>query len=153
MPIAGDPLGTFGHWVTPRLATGGALVDPASVQALRLAGVTGLVNTQAERDDSGLVPDLAYLWNGVADDAQPKDASWFARSLEFALPLLARPGQRLYVYCGAGSNRGPSTAYAILRAVGFPPALALSTIQNTRMGAVVAYAADADHAIELLGYG
>jgi hypothetical protein len=152
MPRAGEPLGTIGHWITTRLATGGALLEPASIATLSLGGITALINTQAERDDSALVDGFVYVWNGVADDGLAKPVSWFETSIQFGLSVLARPGQRVYVYCGAGSNRGPSTAYAILLAMGLEQNLALDLILAGRPGAQVAYRGDAERAVVELGY-
>ena len=57
-----------------------------------------------------------YLFNLDDDDGEPKPIAWFLRSLEFALPLPAKPTTRLYAHCAAGVNRGPSTLYSVMRA-------------------------------------
>lgn len=156
MPNPGDALGTFATWITPRLATGGSISsDQRNVQILKDAGVTWIVDCQIETDDSKVLAlaGFAYLFNGVPDDGQPKGADWFSRTLAFALPLLAQPNQRGLLHCAAGINRGPSSLYAVLRAVGVPPQEAMSLLKIARPQVNVAYAADVDRAIPGLGYG
>ena len=154
--MTGEALGAFGNWITPRLATGGAIGgDPQNVLVLHMAGVTAIIDCQAELDDSPVLAQsgMAYLYNPTQDDGQTKSPFWFARSLSFALPLLAQPHQMIYAHCAAGVNRGPSTLYAILRAVGIPPDQAMAMLKAARPQVNVAYAKDADTAIPQLGYG
>ena len=142
-------------YVTARLATGAAITGPADAAALAAAGLTAVIDCRDDLDDAPYLAGagLTYLWNPTADDGQPKPASWFAASLAFALPLLAQPGQRVYAHCAAGINRGPSTAYAIMLALGWDPAAAEALIRAARPQVGLAYAADARAAIPLLGYG
>jgi hypothetical protein len=90
-----------------------------------------------------------YLFNPAADDGQPKPVDWFQRSLRFAMPILARPGWIVYVHCYDGINRGPSTAYAILRAQGLSPWQARLLIDFNRPIDVAGlrYAGDAEKAL------
>jgi len=66
-------------------------------------------------------------------------------------PHLA-PG--LYCHCAAGINRGPSTAYAILIALGLRHHEARAMIVTHRPQTIVGmrYADDAERAITALGY-
>ena len=140
-------------FITPRLATGAALSGPADVEALQQAGVTHVIDCRAEFNDAPLLgPNFQYLWNGVPDDGQPKPASWFQRSIQFALPALALPHVRVYAHCAAGVNRGPSTAYAIMLAEGWIGDAAAALIEQKRPQAKIGYRADADAAIPVLGY-
>jgi hypothetical protein len=140
-------------FVTVRLATGAAISTPDDVSALAAAGVTAVIDCRAEFDDGPLLAgQFAYLWNGTEDDGTTKDPSWFARSLAFGLPLLAQPHQRVYCHCAAGRNRGPSTAYAVMRALGWGSADAEATIRAARPQVELAYKDDADAAIAVLGY-
>lgn len=142
--------------ITPRVATGGLLSSAADVATLAAAGITDIIDvTDAENDTAWLGQSgLGYLYNPTADDGQPKPVSWFAASLAFALPLIAQPHKMIYAHCSAGCNRGPSTAYAILRAVGWDAADALTLIHTKRPATVggIRYAPDADAAIVSLGY-
>ena len=141
-------------FVTGRLATGAAISGPDDVQALKSAGITHIIDCRAEFDDGQLLASsgLAYLWNGTDDDGQPKPPAWFAASLAFALPALAQPHVKAYAHCAAGVNRGPSTAYAILRATGLAADTAAQIIRATRPQVGLRYAGDADIAITALGY-
>jgi dual specificity phosphatase 3 len=144
-------------FVTARLATGAAVSSPDDVTALTDAGVTHVIDCRAEFDDGPLfagVPGVQYLWNPTPDDGQhPKPLEWFTGSLEFALPALIQPRARVYAHCAAGVNRGPSTAYAIMRALGWTASAARAAITAARPQAQIAYADDADRAIAMLGYG
>jgi hypothetical protein len=143
------------NFITPRLATGGAIVDERFVHALINAGVTHVIDCTDAENDSELMrrhPTLKYLHNPTADDGKHKPPSWFAASLRFALPAFAEPHAKVYAHCTSGHNRGPSTAYCIMRALGWDAATALALVKAKRPGATVAYAADADAAIAALGY-
>lgn len=142
--------------ITGRFFTGGGINTPADVQAILLAGITHVIDCRAEQDDSPLFAGtgITYLWNGVADDGLSKGDEWFARSLSFALPTLMVPNRKVLSHCAAGRNRGPSTCYALMRAVGFDPSEALGMIHIKRpitLGGI-AYSGDADRAIKALGY-
>ena len=141
-------------FVTGRLATGAAISSPDDVQALKSAGITHIIDCRAEFDDGQLLASsgLTYLWNGTDDDGQPKPPAWFAASLAFALPSLAQPHVKVYAHCAAGVNRGPSTAYAILRATGLAADTAAQIIRAARPQVGLRYAGDADTAVTALGY-
>lgn len=142
------------NFVTDRVATGAAVSSPDDVRLLYAAGVTHVIDCRREFDDTPLFADakMMVLWNGTDDDGQPKPADWFQRSLAFALAALAQPKMKVYAHCAAGVNRGPSTAYAILRAVGFTPAQAEKVIRAARPQVGLRYKGDADTAIGVLGY-
>ena len=118
-------------------------------------GVTHCIDCRAEFDDAPLFagnPNISYLWNGVRDDGIPKPTIWFQKSLDFALSALASPRHKVYAHCLAGRNRGPSTAFAIMLALGWLPQDARDLIKKNRPVAGIAYAADAERAIKELGY-
>ena len=142
-------------FVTGRLATGGGITTDQDVQALVKAGVTHIIDCRLDFDDSVLLrthPSLSYLWNGTADDGQPKPPEWFGKSIAFALDALSHPKANVYVHCKAGVNRGPSTTYAILRAFGMAGQLAESLIRKARPQVGLAYKNDANKAVAILGY-
>ena len=141
-------------FVTERLATGAAIGSADDVQQLIAAGITHVVDCRAEFDDGQLLASsgLHYLWNPTQDDGQHKLPEWFGTSLSFALPAIPVVGAKVYAHCAAGVNRGPSTAYCIMRALGWPAAAAEATIRAARPQVGLAYKADADTAIAALGY-
>jgi hypothetical protein len=142
-------------FVTLRVATGAAINDASDVNALVSAGITHVIDCRWEFDDVHIFADhpyIVYLYNGVLDDGFSKPDSWFAKSLSFALPALAMPHVKIYAHCAAGVNRGPSTAYAILRAQGFDAITAERQIRIARPQVRLAYKSDADRAVLNLGY-
>lgn len=154
MPAAGDPIGTFGNFVTARLATGGALTGPNDVAALTAAGITHVIDCRDDFNDGPLLAqNFQYLFDPTADDGQLKPPEWFQSGIAFALQALSQPDNRVYAHCKAGVNRGPSMCYAILRAFGWSAADAMTTIKTARPVAQVAYSANADSAVQSLKYG
>jgi protein-tyrosine phosphatase len=153
VPPPGQPVGSFGNFITPRLATGGALTGPADVDALQAAGITHVIDCRVEFDDGTLLAQrFRYLYDPTPDDGNPKPPSWFQPGIAFGLQALSQPGNRLYAHCTAGVNRGPSMCYAIMRAFGWSSADAMSTIKTARPVAQVRYSNDADAAIVTLAY-
>jgi hypothetical protein len=155
MGVPREPIGTFGNFVTTRLATGGAFRRPAELQYLVEAGVTHVINCRVSSSDVALLAHrLIYLHDPTFDNGGPKPVAWFRPAIEFALVALAAPGNVVYVHCRKGVNRGPSMCYAIMRALGWSRADALRAIHNgrpiTRGG--IRYARDADRAVRVLGY-
>ena len=144
--------------LTERLFTGAAISSTSDVDQLVQAGVTAIIDARAEFDDAAIImanhPSILYLWDGAQDDGQPKPPEWFKKALDFAMPILARPGQILFTHCAAGHNRGPSLAYAVLRAQGWPSHNALHLIHVKRPQTVggIAYAPDAERALHQLGW-
>lgn len=142
-------------FVTSRIATGAALNDASDVDAIVAAGITAVIDLRDDFDDGRLLaahPAIIYCWNPTPDDGQPKPPEWFDKSLTFALPILARPHTKVLAHCSAGINRGPSTAYAVMVALSFPPAVAERMIRNARPIVGLAYAVDAQLAATSLGY-
>ena len=142
------------NFVNGRVATGAAITIQADVDDLLASAVTHIIDCRAEFDDWQLLAQsgVSYLWNGTQDDGNPKPTEWFEKSISFALAALAHPKNKIYAHCAAGSNRGPSTAYAILRALGYPAGLAETQIRLARPQVGLRYKNDADSAVVLLGY-
>jgi hypothetical protein len=144
-------------FVTARLATGAKLTAPEDVNVLAQPGITHIIDCRDDFNDAPLLanhPNILYLWNGVPDDGRPKPTAWFQKSLAFGLPALAQPKTKLYCHCAAGINRGPSTAYAILIALGLGHREARAMIIAHRPKTIIGvrYADDAEQAITALGY-
>ena len=153
MPDPGAPIGAFGNFVTPRLATGAALSGPPDVDALAAAGITHVIDCRTEFDDGSLLAQrFHYLYDPTADDGQPKPTTWFQPGIAFALQALSQPASRVYAHCAAGVNRGPSMCYAIMRALGWSASDAAGTIKTARPVAQIRYIPDADAAVVSLGY-
>jgi hypothetical protein len=140
--------------VTRRLATGAAINDESDVQQLVEAGVRYVIDCRGEFDDALLLathPKISYLWNGTDDDGQPKAVEWFAKSFDFADMVLKHRSGILYAHCAAGINRGPSTLYGIMRWHSrMSAARAEAAIRKSRPQVGIAYAHDADLAVEAL---
>ena len=158
------------NFITDRLATGGGPVTPDDIQYLIDCGITHIIDCRVAQDPINPDPslNLKTLYNPTEDDGQPKPVGWFFKSLDFALPaliesvtptkpLLARIRQinRIYAHCDAGINRGPSTAYAILRAwtgMSSGDAKALIILHRPQDAVGLRYAPDADLALQQLGF-
>lgn len=141
-------------FVNSRLATGAGLSSPEDAAEIIKAGITHVVDCTDASDDTALFMNMGVmvLWNPTADDGQVKDPDWFSRSLAFALPALVAPLHKVYAHCSAGVNRGPSTCYCIMRALGFSSQDAESIIRAARPQVQIAYKNDADNAIKAIGY-
>ena len=85
------------------------------------------------------------------DSATHGDA-WFAKSLSFALPALARPRTKVGALCRSGVNRGPSTVFAIMLALGFAPVDAEELICLARPVVGLTYKSEAIASVANLGY-
>lgn len=145
------------NFITTRLATGSRIDNTQDIGTLIKDGVTHIIDCAIDNDNKTLLinyPQIVYLYNGVADDGQPKPVTWFQKSLEFALPALALPKNKLYAHCDAGINRGPITIYTIMRAQGYNKFLVDALIKAARPATIfgLRYEDDADKAIEVLGY-
>ena len=145
------------NFITTRLATGSKINNVQDIQTLINNGITHIIDCAVDNDNKTLLinfPQITYLYNGTLDDGQPKPVSWFQQSLEFALPALALPHNKIYAHCDAGVNRGPSTIYAIMLAQGYNKFLVDALIKVGRIQTIVGlrYEDDADAAIKLLGY-
>lgn len=145
-------------FVHPRIATGGAIYSPDDVDTLIRSGITHVVTQAAELDyetHALLAGRLPHLRNGRGDDGIWKGKDWFAPVLDFTADALRDPNAKVYIHCGAGINRGPSGAYAVLRGLfGYSPDAAMEALNTarpiTKHG--VAYQLCADVALKELGY-
>ena len=153
--------------ITDQLWCGGAISTVRQVEQLARDGITADIDCRDEFNEQSLIagfnrlpsasdalkqhPQIAYCYDGVPDDGQPKPVSWFATAWDFAKPLLDSGGVVL-AHCAAGVNRGPSIAYFLLRAQSHvEPDAAFALLTQKRPKARVAYRADADRALQELG--
>ena len=144
------------NFVTARIAVGSAPSSPDDIVTLLNYGITGIINLY-EVDDTQYfgICKFAYLHNPTPDDGTPKPTSWFKESIEFGLSHLSLTNTKLYCHCQAGINRGPSTAYAIMRAgYSLLSEDTLLLIRKHRLVDIVGvrYASDAEAALKEMGY-
>jgi protein-tyrosine phosphatase len=144
--------------VTERLFVGAQINTQSDVDELVAAGVTHLIDAEIEHNDATIqlirpMP-FNYLWNPTADDGQPKPQQWFQKALDAAMPAMSQPGKIVLTHCAAGVNRGPSLAFAILRAQGLNHDQAIVLLNSARPVTIpgVRYAGDADKALAALGW-
>lgn len=125
------------HWVTDRLAVGGAIGSRRNMEMLAAVGVTHVVNMQIEFDDAKIADGIgvSVLWNPCDDDLQEKPPELFQRGVEFALRAYQSPRSRIYFHCSAGVHRGPMMLLAFLGAQGMKLTEAMELICSRRLQA------------------
>jgi len=139
--------------ITERLFCGAQIKTADDVALLVGVGVTHIINAQLENSDPSRIGTLSYLWDPTEDDdMHPKPVAWFDNAVNFALAALARPAAVVLTHCAFGVNRGPSLAYAILRAQGWPRQDAYALLKEKRPQVNVGYREDADAALRTLGW-
>jgi len=141
------------NFVTDFLAVGGdldmfdgGLAIRQAIDLLRVGRITHILDVRQECDDEGFwagVPGLTYHWDGIDDAGQRVPAEWFDRITVWARVALLAPSTRILTHCHMGINRGPSTGFAILLALGWEPVAALEAIRTARPIAFASYAEDA----------
>ena len=122
------------HFVTERLAVGGAIDTPENMREIEQAGITHVVNMQLEFDDR-LISDgtgIQVLWNACDDDFLPKPAELFWKGVRFTLDALRHPGTRVLFHCAMGIHRSPFMLLAVLRVQGYDLWPAIRMIQDAR---------------------
>jgi hypothetical protein len=126
-------------FVNTRIATGGALSDPADVETLVQAGITHIVdatNTADQNYDDVATfanhPAISVFWNPTDDDGVDKSPEYWQDSVNFGMMALSLPHAKLFCHCTSGINRGPSTCFAILLVCGYSADQGLSAIHNAR---------------------
>jgi hypothetical protein len=147
-------MGDFNE-ITTRIFTGAAVSTLDDVNQLVAAGVTVVLDARAEFDDGTLFaghPAISYKWNPTQDDGQTKTPGYFATTLNFVLPMLAQPHNKAYLHCAAGVNRGPSNALCVMLALGWDFDTAVALMHAKRPIVNIAYAKDAQAAVNALGY-
>jgi protein-tyrosine phosphatase len=140
--------------ITERLYVGANIGGPEDVAEVVAAGITHVIDANTD-DESPLFPagrGPSLLPLPTPDDGNHKDAGWFGPAIGFAISALFSPGNIVLCHCAAGVNRGPSLAYAILRALGLKRSLALGELWLCRPVCRngVAYRDDAEQALLML---
>ncbi len=133
--IADPPLDY--HWVTDRLAVGGAIWTRRNMELLAEAGITHVVDMQIEFDDREIAEGtgIEVLWNPCDDDLEEKGCDLFRKGVEFAARAYQDPKARIYFHCSAGVHRGPMMLLAFLTAQGLELGEALELIRKRRLQA------------------
>jgi hypothetical protein len=140
--------------ITERLLVGAAPLGPTAVSRLLTMGVTHVLDCRTPRPDPPLTAVTDGLVWGAApteDDGMTHGTAWYATCLTFARSALGQDGTHLFCHCGAGVNRGPAAAYAILRWQGWTPEAARTRILTCRPQARPRYFHDADRCLSALG--
>jgi len=136
-------------WPHARIALGSGVWTREDAEYVATVGITHVIDctsTPDERVYRGL--GVQHFACKTQDDGEHKAAAWFHRGIAIARSALADPDARLLVHCAAGINRGPSMAYAILRAVvGLSRDDAYAAIKRVRPLAAMRYRDDAERAV------
>jgi protein-tyrosine phosphatase len=121
-------------WVTGRIAVGGGIWSDENMSDVAKAGVTHIIDMQAEFDDTAIAKayGISVLWNATDDDFQPKAETLFARGVNFALEALDKEGTKVYIHCAAGVHRAPMMTLAVLCSLGWSVADAMRLIEARR---------------------
>jgi protein-tyrosine phosphatase len=109
-------------FITDRMVVGGSIHNRENFEALMRSGITHIINTQIEFDDSTLRRgdhEPAIFWLPVDDDLLPKPTEFFDRGVRYALEVLDGPDNKLLIHCASGIHRAPMLALAILRVLGY----------------------------------
>lgn len=140
---------TYG-WVTPRLAVGSNPNTREDIVALKAAGITDVIDVRAESDSADLYTDSGVRYHHSAhmiDDGRRQPASDYVQIVTDARSILANAGTKILVHCHAGTSRGPSATYAILRASGLSPTEAWGRVKAVRPRADRQYVPSAEAAV------
>jgi len=108
------------QFVTDRLAIGGAIWTSENMWEISRAGITHIVDMQAEFDDRAIAvgTGIEVIWVQCPDDFLPKPSEIFWDGVLFALEALHVPEARVLFHCMAGIHRGPMMLLAVLRVLG-----------------------------------
>ena len=126
-------------WVTPRLAIGSMIGTAPNMRAVAAAGITHVINVQAEFDDSAIVGDtgIHVHWLKVESKRGFAETDLMELALRFAEEALHSPDNAILVHCLAGRSRSPKVAYAILLRLGFSKTDACNLIRKVEKDAML----------------
>lgn len=121
-------------WVTGRIAVGGGIWADESMAEVAQAGITHIIDMQAEFDDTPLATPygIKVLWNATDDDFHAKPAQLFERGVDFAAEALDQEGAKVFIHCAAGVHRAPMMTLAILCSLGWDLTDAMELIEARR---------------------
>lgn len=124
------------YWVTPRCGVG-PFVSPARALALKLAGVTDILNVS----DARTIPEAlaagfrSVVWVPIADvvPIMEEDVVSILTALD---TMFLTPDPKVFVHCLAGHNRSPTTIWLYLRSLGVNSDVARQMIESASPDAV-----------------
>jgi len=121
-------------WVTGRIAVGGGIWTNENMSDVAKAGITHIIDMQAEFDDTMLAEPhrIEVLWNATDDDFQPKPSALLTRGVDFAVEALDREGTKVFIHCAAGVHRAPMMTLAVLCSLGWNIEDAMQLIEARR---------------------
>lgn len=121
-------------WVTGRIAVGGGIWADENMSEVAKAGVTHIIDMQAEFDDTPLASryGIEVLWNATEDDFQPKPGALLDRGVEFAVAALDEGRTKVFIHCAAGVHRAPMMTLAVLCSLGWNIADAMQLVEARR---------------------
>ena len=121
-------------WVTDRIAVGGGIWNADNMEEVVRAGVTHILDMQAEFDDTPLAEphNVKVLWNPVDDDFQPKPPEVFQRGVGFVQEALEQEDSKVFIHCAAGVHRAPMMTLAVLCSLGWKLNDAIQVIEARR---------------------
>ena len=137
-----------------RLWVGSNVNSVNDVADIKAAGITHVIDCATGDENALHISGVALLSDPTADDGERKTVKWFQPGIDFGVGALSHPGFTVLCHCAAGVNRGPSMAFAILRAQGwnFLEAIALLQFRRPQTIGGVRYRHDAEAALATLGW-
>ena len=137
-------------WLTDQVATGGDFSfnhEKAYRQLDELLemDIDLVIDCRLEAEDTDIWSDVGVNYLHLPTDDRyghhiPRDH--FDRAVQEAMYVI-EDGGKVFIHCHMGVNRGPSTAYAVLLAMGYGPTEAFDLIRAKRPQAGIVYAEDA----------
>lgn len=140
------------NFVTERIALGAAPYTIEDIEDMVDVGITHVLDCRSEYSNRAIFEDqpIQVLINGIPDWGYSVPSDWFHESIEYALRVLAQKHTKLYIHCAGGIHRGPSTCYAVIRALGLSSEDAERMIYDARPIADLIYKEDAEEAVKEL---
>jgi len=142
-------------WVNERLAVGDAIESLYDARKIAASGVTKVLNLRTNQDEAEWVQKagMLYLANPTNGDTVTKPVDFWSTSINYFLQSLAEyPSCKMLVHCKHGVDRSPSTAYAMLRAIGAPAAKAWGHVTDAQPKATGVLNKQVEAALKSLGY-
>lgn len=107
-------------WILKRLSVGGGIFTAENMEDIAARGITHIIDTQLEFDDSPLAElyNIKVCWCGVKDDYSAPDPKEFDKAIDFFESCWGNKENKLHIHCAGGVHRGPMFALLILVKLG-----------------------------------